>query len=116
MTHPFDGPAGSLRSWSIFPGTLLLAMLVSFAGRRNDRRPRLLYGLVFLCLLSVGATMSACVRVSAIPAIALMAPARSPERFGARDAVSALSRCACDSAVEEVEAVAGVERRQEPTI
>jgi hypothetical protein len=48
------------RSWSALSGTLVLAMLVSLAGWRRERRPRLLYGLAFLCLLSVGVTMSAC--------------------------------------------------------
>jgi len=54
-------PGGNLfRSWSALSGTLVLAMLASFAGWRRERRPRLLYGLAFLCLLSVGVTVSAC--------------------------------------------------------
>jgi hypothetical protein len=61
LTQPVDGLGGNLfRSWSALSGTLVLAMLASFAGWRRERRPRLLYGLAFLCLLSVGVTMSAC--------------------------------------------------------
>jgi hypothetical protein len=35
-------------------------MLVSLAGWRRERHPRLLYGPAVLCLLSLGVTMSAC--------------------------------------------------------
>jgi hypothetical protein len=41
-------------------GSLGVAMLLSFAGWRHERRPRLLYSLAFLLLLSVGVTMLAC--------------------------------------------------------
>jgi hypothetical protein len=37
-----------------------LAMLASLTGWRRERRPGLLYGLEFLCLLSVGFAMSGC--------------------------------------------------------
>lgn len=33
-------------------------MLASMAGWRRERYPRLLYGVGFLCLLSIGITMS----------------------------------------------------------
>jgi hypothetical protein len=60
LKQPIKGPGRMFRSWSALSGTLVLAMLVSLAGWRRERRPRLLYGLAFLCLLSVGVTMSAC--------------------------------------------------------
>ncbi len=61
LTQPINGPSGNMfGSWLALSGTLGLAMLVSLAGCGRERRPRLLYGLAFLCLLSVGVTMSAC--------------------------------------------------------
>ena len=62
LTQPISGPpAGSMfRSWLALSGALGLAMLGSLAGWRRERRPRLLYGLAFLCLLSLGVTMPAC--------------------------------------------------------
>jgi hypothetical protein len=47
------------RSWSALSGTLVLAMLASMAGWRRERRPRLLYGVAFLRVLSFGVTMPA---------------------------------------------------------
>lgn len=41
-------------------GMLGLALLVSLAGWRVERRPRLLHGLAFLFLISIGITMSVC--------------------------------------------------------
>ena len=61
LTLPIDGPGGNLSaSWLTLSGMLGLAMLVSLAGWGRKRRPQLLYGLAFLCLVSVGVTMSAC--------------------------------------------------------
>jgi hypothetical protein len=61
LTQPISGPGGNLfGSWLVWSGTFALAMLASFAGWGRERRPRLLYGLAFLCLLSVGVTTLAC--------------------------------------------------------
>ena len=55
------GPGKSMfASWSVLSGTLGLATLTSLAGWRRKRLPRLLYGLAFLCLLSIELTISAC--------------------------------------------------------
>jgi hypothetical protein len=61
LTRPIGRPGGNMfASWLALSGTLGLAMLRSLAAWRREPRPRLLYGLAFLCLLSVGLTMSAC--------------------------------------------------------
>jgi hypothetical protein len=61
LTQPINGPGGNMfGSWLALSGTLGLAMLVSLGGWRRKRRPRLLYGLAFLCLFSIGVTISAC--------------------------------------------------------
>jgi hypothetical protein len=61
LTRPIHGPGGNIfGSWTALSGTLVLAMLGSLAGWRRQRRPRLLYGVAFLCLLSVGVTMTGC--------------------------------------------------------
>jgi len=61
LTQPITGPGGNIFEWWLaLSGTLGLAMLASLAGWRRERRPTLLYGLAFLCLLSIGVTMSAC--------------------------------------------------------
>ncbi len=60
LTQPLNRPGGNMfGSWLALSGTLGLAMLVSLAGWGRERRPRLLYGLAFLCLLSIGVTTSA---------------------------------------------------------
>jgi len=61
VTPPFSRPPyGGTLPWLAFPGTLALATLLSLARWRRERSPQILYGLVFLCLLSIGVTMSAC--------------------------------------------------------
>jgi hypothetical protein len=62
LTQPGIGPAagGTFGVWLAFSGTLGLAMLVSLVGWRRERRSQWMYGLAFLCLLFIGATMSAC--------------------------------------------------------
>jgi hypothetical protein len=46
--------------WVALSGALGLAMMLSLGRWGRERRPRLLYRLAFLCLLSAGVTMSAC--------------------------------------------------------
>jgi hypothetical protein len=61
LTQPIGGDAGTMfGSWFALSGTLALATVVSLAGWRRERRPRLLYGLIFLCLLAIGVTIPAC--------------------------------------------------------
>jgi hypothetical protein len=62
LTQPISGPPAGIMfgSWLALAGTLGLAMLTSLAGCRRGRRPRLVYGLAFLFLLSIGVTMPAC--------------------------------------------------------
>jgi hypothetical protein len=61
FTQPFGRPPyGGRLSWFAFSGTLALAMLLGSANWLRQRRPLILYGLAFLCLLSIGVTMSAC--------------------------------------------------------
>jgi len=55
------GPDGIVfAAWLALSGTLGFAMLGSLAGWRRERCSRLLYGLAFLCVLSLGVTMPAC--------------------------------------------------------
>jgi hypothetical protein len=65
LTRPFGRPPyGGATVWLARSGTVCgilgLAISTSFAGWRRERRQGLLYGLAFLCLLSIGATLSAC--------------------------------------------------------
>ncbi len=61
LTQPTGPPSNGLfASWVALCGTLGLALLIGMGGRRRTWRPQLLYGLMFLCLLSIGVTMSAC--------------------------------------------------------
>jgi hypothetical protein len=61
LTRPVNGPGGNMfGSWLALSGTLGPAMLVSLGSWRRKRHPRLLYGLTFLCLFSIGVTISAC--------------------------------------------------------
>jgi hypothetical protein len=61
LSQPFSRPPnGGGFAWIAFSGTLGLAMLLSLAKGLRARRPQIVYGLVFLCLLSIGVTMSAC--------------------------------------------------------
>jgi hypothetical protein len=65
LTRPFGRPPyGGATVWLARSGTVCvilgLAISMSFAGWRRERRQGLLYGLAFLCLLSIGATLSAC--------------------------------------------------------
>lgn len=62
LTLPIDSPPTTSMFASLLASstTLGLGMLVSLAGWRREHHPRLLCGLAFLCLLSVGLTMSAC--------------------------------------------------------
>ncbi len=62
LTQPISGsPAGSMfGSWLALSGAMRLAMLGSLAGWRRERRPRLFYGIAFLCVLSLGVTMPGC--------------------------------------------------------
>jgi hypothetical protein len=61
LTQPFGRPPyGGMLDWLAFSGTLGLALLLTLPKGLRERRPRIPYGLVFLCLLSMGITMSAC--------------------------------------------------------
>jgi hypothetical protein len=61
LRQPINGRGGNMfGSWLALSGTLGLTMLVSLGAWRRERRPRLLYGLAFLCLFSIGVTISAC--------------------------------------------------------
>ena len=61
LRQPINGRGGNMfGSWLALSGTLGLTMLVSLGAWRRERRPRLLYGLSFLCLFSIGVTISAC--------------------------------------------------------
>jgi hypothetical protein len=61
LTQPINGPGSNMFGlWVALSGALGLAMMLSLRRWRRELRPRLLYGLAFLCLVSVGITMSAC--------------------------------------------------------
>jgi hypothetical protein len=62
LTQPAGGPwtIDQFGLWAAFCGTLGLALLLGTNRNRPEWRPQLLYGLTFVCLLSVGAAMSAC--------------------------------------------------------
>jgi hypothetical protein len=60
LPHSDPPPGRPFGSWFALSGTLRLAMLVSFAAYRRERRRRLLYGLAFLSLLAIASTITAC--------------------------------------------------------
>jgi Abnormal spindle-like microcephaly-assoc'd, ASPM-SPD-2-Hydin len=61
LAHPagFPPASGTLAVWLAFCGLSGLALLRS-DGRSRKRHGRLLYGLAFLCLISLGITLSSC--------------------------------------------------------
>ena len=61
LTHPagFPPASGTLAVWLAFCGLSGLALLGS-DGRSRKRHGRLLYGLAFLCLISLGIALSSC--------------------------------------------------------
>ncbi len=61
LAHPagFPPASGTFAVWLAFCGLSGLALLGS-DGRSRKRHGRLLYGLVFLCLISLGITLSSC--------------------------------------------------------
>lgn len=61
LTQPFGRlPYGGTPAWLPLCGTLVLMVLVSLANWLRDRRPQIVYGLAFLCVLSLGVILSAC--------------------------------------------------------
>jgi len=62
LAHPYLFPSegNRLALWLAFPGLSGLVLLSSSGGQSRRRYGRLLYGLAFLCLLSLAITWSAC--------------------------------------------------------
>lgn len=62
LTQPADGPSSNSPFGLLvaFSGALGLALSLRRGRCRGEWRPQLLYGLTLLCLLSIGAGMSAC--------------------------------------------------------
>jgi Beta-propeller repeat len=62
VTQPAGGSAANnaFGLWAVFSGTLVLTLLIRMVTSRYVWRPQVLCGLTFLCLLSIGITVTAC--------------------------------------------------------
>ena len=62
LAHPYGLPSAGnkLALWLALPGLSGLVLMVSSGGRSRKPHGRRLYGLAFLCLLSLAVTWSAC--------------------------------------------------------